>query len=73
MAPQHHGDVRYYDAHGVEQRLDSEDLHLIDGNCQQHPIIKVILTVAVAIAILVGATVLGGVLGYLAIQLRRVF
>jgi hypothetical protein len=73
MAKEDQDDVRYYDRHGVEHRLDSKDLHLIDGGCRQSPIVKGILVASAAIVIFGIAIVIGGVLGYIAIQLRNVF
>jgi hypothetical protein len=73
MAKEDQDDVRYYDRHGVEHRLDSKDLHLIDGKCRQNPIIEGILAVFAAIIILGVTIAIGGVLGYIAIQLRNVF
>lgn len=63
MEPEDHDDVRYYDANGVEQRPDSENLHLIDGDSQQNPIIKLILAAAVTIILAGIAIAIGWGLG----------
>jgi hypothetical protein len=73
MEQEDQDDVRYYDRNGVEHRLDSEDLRLINGRCRQNPIIKGILAASAAIVILGVTIAIGGVLGYIAIQLRNVF